>query len=96
MTRAVLLALGALAALVSWAVWASSRDLREPWVVPPMPDPDDDVQWDPWTRALTEPGTRKALDEGLADMAAGRMRPLRMPAADWLSSTQSGPIGPSA
>lgn len=42
--RLLLLALGAIAALVSWAVWASSRDLREPWVVPPMPDPDDDVQ----------------------------------------------------
>lgn len=47
--RLLLLALGAaVAALVSWAVWASSRDLREPWVVPPMPDPDDDVQSDPY------------------------------------------------
>lgn len=28
-----------------------------------------------WRMALAEPGTKKALDEGLADVAAGRLVP---------------------
>lgn len=38
------------AALASLLVWLAARDLREPWVWPavPTPDPDDDVQADPY------------------------------------------------
>jgi len=28
-----------------------------------------------WTDALSDPATKRALDEGLADLAAGRVRP---------------------
>jgi hypothetical protein len=68
-----LLALAAAAlALLAW--------LRRERPEPVQPDAMDDVQWDPWVRALSEPGTRQALDEGLADLAAGRMR---IRAGDW-------------
>lgn len=48
--RLLLLALGTAAAAVALLVWASSRDLREPWSWPVVaePDPGDDVQSDPY------------------------------------------------
>lgn len=50
MTRLLLLFGAVAAAAAAVLVWASSRDLREPWVWPPVPTPgpDDDVQSDPY------------------------------------------------
>lgn len=67
-------------------VWDADRCM---WV----DDPADDVQWDPWTRALAEPGSR--LDEGLADVARGDLAPLSASDRDWLDQTVRSSLHPS-
>lgn len=47
--RTLLLAIGTVAAVVAWLVWAAARDLREPWT--PFPEDEDGVQpadWPPY------------------------------------------------
>lgn len=101
MTRA-LLALGAVAGVIAWLLWASSRDLRETWTVPPMPDPDDDVQWDPWTRAMVSGLVADAeRDRRIVAEWDATLPPLDDPTylearEVAIRSTQTGPIGPAA
>ena len=48
MTRLLLLVGAIAAAAASVLLWASSRDLREPWVWPPVPTPEPDDETDTW------------------------------------------------
>lgn len=103
MTRALLLALGAIAALVSWAVVAW---LRRP---QPEPDPADDVQpVDPMTLRMARGGpapagaTSIANESGCEYLVAPELAPYLTGydptylEAIAIRSTQTGPIGPSA
>lgn len=48
--RALLVAAGAGVAAACVLLWLAARDLREPWTLVPIPtpDPEDDVQSDPY------------------------------------------------
>lgn len=94
MTRLLLAALAAAAAIVALA-WASARDLRQPWTVPPMPDPDDDmagVQVDVRPLEVVVSGTRRGFSNGYETVWTHD--PLR---DYWpVPTTQTGPLGPAA
>lgn len=97
MTRLILAALAAAAALVA-LLWASARDLRQPWTVIPTPDPDDDmagVQVDVRPLEVTTPDwlTPPWRITSVPRYGTGDYWP-----QPWVNTntTQTGPLGPAA